>query len=76
VKVFHVTVELCWGSEFSLTASLATELHQLSSERVSAMIMLPLSDGCEVHLSYTSKPHTLTPSHLTSLQMVPSTSGL
>ena len=33
VKVFSVSVGLAWGgSEFSLSASLATELHQMSSQ--------------------------------------------
>ncbi|XP_064402948.1 uncharacterized protein LOC135348605 isoform X2 [Halichondria panicea] len=57
VKVFSVSVGLAWGgSEFSLSASLATELHQMSSqsEQITSMLMLPLSDGCEVHLCYNS----------------------
>ncbi len=88
VKVFSVSVGLAWGgSEFSLSASLATELHQMSSqsgehthththglctprnftikfpsyplphaEQITSMLMLPLSDGCEVHLCYNSEP--------------------
>lgn len=31
VKVFSLTVSLCWSNEFTLSVLLATELHQMSS---------------------------------------------
>lgn len=53
IKVFSLSVHLQWTNQVTITASLATELHNFrESGKISGLLMLPHADGCMVHVSY------------------------
>jgi len=54
VKVFCLSVSLCWGSEFTVTSTLATEFRPTNnpSDEITELLMQPHLDGCVLHLCY------------------------
>lgn len=71
VKVYSLTTRVHWTNQFTIVASLATELHRetggcvmewvwsphvcVSAGMITGLLMVAHADGCMIHVCYNSK---------------------